>query len=282
MGRDLAHLSDPPTRVHFDNEVDWKMGGRWIEAVHKVAGRRLYMWYHNEPHHVLRTRPDQAAPRIGQMYSDDNGLNWHDQGVILEAAADTFAPDTLNRYFVGGHGDCSVIADRTMTHFYFLISTYNRDTSEQGVAIARMACADIEHPVGKVTKWYNNSWSEPGIAGHVTPIFYGEVDWHKSDARAYWGPSVHWNSYLNEYVLLMNKAIDGNFPQEGVYISFNARLDDPGNWTPPQKILDVRDWYPQVVGTGSAVDGTDRAAGRVSRLFVKGRSVWELAFEQTP
>jgi hypothetical protein len=279
QGADLNHLESPPTRVQFHNAPGWTMGGRWIEAVYKIPSDRLYMWYHNEPHGVIPARPELTAPRIGQMYSDDNGLHWHDQGIVLEAAPGSFVAETANHFFVGGHGDFTVIADPRLEYFYFLFSTYSRGMDQQGVAIARMAAADLEHPVGKVSKWHEGRWTEPGLGGLVTTIFGAEVDWHKSGARAYWGPSVHWNTYLREYVMLLNKSIDGTFKQGGAYISFNARLDDPSGWTTPVKVLDTTDWYPQVVGADPGAGGTDRLAGRVSRLFVKGRSAWEIEFE---
>ena len=75
-GPDLLHLSRPSQRVTFDNEATWNMGARWIEATHKTADGTLYMWYHNEP----PLPGGKTAPRIGEMVSMDNGLNWKDLG----------------------------------------------------------------------------------------------------------------------------------------------------------------------------------------------------------
>ena len=73
---------------------------------------------------------------------------------------------------------------------------------------------------------------------------------------------------------------DSRFGQDGVYISLNPRIDDPAGWTEPTKILDGGEWYPQVVGDGGDGRGTDRLAGRVARLFVKGKSVLEIEFRK--
>ncbi len=284
-GPDLMHLARPSQRVVFDNEKQWKQarqGSRWIEATHKVPGGPLYMWYHNEPSGVCPKPQDSlTAPRIGSMVSDDNGLHWRDLGIVLEAPAGSLFCGTANRYFAGGNGDFSVILDRRQEYFYFLISTYHRDIAEQGVAVARMRYADRDAPVGKVWKWHRGGWTEPGLGGHVTPIFPVEIDWHRPDARALWGPSIHWNTYLGQYVVLLNLAKDNEWTQEGIYIAFNRDLSNPAGWTAPRKILDAAalegsKWYPQVIGTGPGE--TDKLAGRTARLFVTGLSRWEVRF----
>jgi hypothetical protein len=287
-GPDLFHLARLSSRVSFDNERGWndaKQGARWIEATHKVEGGPLYMWYHNEPPNVCPQTPHLTIPRIGAMVSYDNGFHWRDLGIVLEAPADSKRCDTANRYFAGGNGDFSVLLDRQGRFFYFLISTYNRDVAEQGVAIARMRYEDRDAPVGRVWKWCKGAWNEPGLGGHVTPILPPRIDWHRSDADAFWGPSVHWNTYLRQYVILLNRARDKEWRQEGIYVSFVRDIADPRGWTAPRKILDAAalaksKWYPQVVGTDATARETDTLAGRVARLFVTGLSRWEIVFRR--
>lgn len=279
-GPDLDNLSRPALRVQFDNEGSWNGGGRWVEAVYTAPSGRLYMWYHNEPRGLFPGHPNPflTAPRIGQMYSDDNGLRWKDQGIVLEAPAESAQEATTNLFFGGGIGDFSVVPDPNDEYLYFFVSTYNRDIREQGVAMARMRVGDLESPVGQVFKWHNGQWNEPGLGGHVTPIFRAEGDWHAKGTRAFWGPSVHWNSHIQRYVMLMNQGINPEFGQGGIHLSIGDRLDDPSTWSTPIKILNDSNWYPQVVGTGPAPEVTDRLAGRVARLFVKGVSRWEIEF----
>ncbi len=86
--------------------------------------------------------------------------------------------------------------------------------------------------------------------------------------------------------MLLNRAKDKNWAQEGIYISFNPELSKPSEWTKPVKILDAAElekskWYPQVVGTDSAKHETDKLAGRTARLFVAGLSKWEIEFQQS-
>jgi len=89
--------------------------------------------------------------------------------------ADQLHCDTVNHYFAGGNGDFSVILDRKREYFYFLMSAYG-DFEEQGIAVARMSYADRDAPVGKVFKWHKDRWTEPGLGGHLTPIFPAEID----------------------------------------------------------------------------------------------------------
>lgn len=277
-GPDVFHLSRPATRVSFDNEAEWKMGGRWIEATHRADDGRLYMWYHNEP----PVAPGKTAPRIGCMVSADNGLTWRDLGIVLEAPSDSNNLESANFYFVGGNGDFCVVSDAKHEYLYFFISTYNKDIREQGVSVARMRYEDRDAPVGKVSKW-RQGWDEPGIGGHVTPIFPAAIDWHRADADAFWGPSIHFNTHLNAWVMLLNRAKDKDWHQEGIYVSFNDDLSDPSGWTKPSKVLDASvlrrsKWYPQVVGTDTARHETDKLAGKTARLFVAGVSLWEIVF----
>lgn len=277
-GPDVFHLSRPVTRVSIDNEEGWTMGGRWIEATYLAKDGQLYMWYHNEPPVI----PGKTAPRIGSMVSTDNGLSWRDLGIVLEAPADSNNPETANFYFCGGNGDFCVNADAQGEYLYFFISTYNKDTAEQGVSVARMSCADLEKPVGKVWKW-RDGWNEPGLGGHVTPIFPSMIDWHRPDANAFWGSSVHFNTHLNAWVMFLNRAKDKDWIQEGVYVSFNTDISDPKGWTKPEKVIDAAElrqskWYPQVIGIDTTKRETDKIAGKTARLFVAGVSLWEVDF----
>ena len=278
-GPDLFHLDTTGLPVRYDNECS---GARWIEATWRDDDGTLYGWYHNEPLGVVPEVTDRhlTAPRIGAVVSKDNGATWHDLGFVLEERPETLRRDTRNFYFAGGNGDFCVIPDRKKQWLYFFISTYG-DVAEQGVAVARMPYADRANPVVKVTKWRNGKWSEPGIHGRVTPIFPAATDWHREDADAFWGPSVHWNTHLRCWVMLLNRAKDKDWTQEGIYVSFNRDLSRPRGWSKPVRLLEPPyrpGWYPQVIGLEPG--GTDKEAGRIARLFVHGVSRWEVEFRK--
>lgn len=279
-GPDLSNLNQSYIRCEYNNKAN---GGRWIECTWKATDGVLYGWYHNEPGGLCPgTR--LTAPRIGAVRSTDNGATWQDLGIILEAPPNTLRCDTPNYYFAGGNGDFSAMPDARHEYLYFFISTYTGGLDEQGVSVARMLYANRDEPVGKVWKWHQGRWTERGLGGKVTAIFPARTDWHEPDANAFWGPAIHWNSHLRQYVMLLNRTQDKNWTQEGVYASFNTDLSRPDQWTAPVKILESQGadrWYPVVFGTDSSRRETDKLAGRTARLFLRGQSRWQIEFLRT-
>jgi hypothetical protein len=277
--------------------------GVWMEAVVSDEVDTWYGFYHNEVPAVACGRADRAIARIGAARSFDRGRTWEDLGIILEAAADTIACRSSNRYVIGGVGDLSVMLDATSTNLYLFYSQYQSQPSAQGIAVARMLWADRDCPVGRIDVWKQGAWdpararwTAPGPAddgprmnGRTlkweypigTPLVAAGLAWHDNDTLvdAYWGPSVHWNQGIQQYVMLLNRAKDENYAQDGVYISFAPRLDDPRLWSPPQRLLTGGKWYPQVIGLTEG-RGTDKSASTVARLFISGRSEWYINFSR--
>ena len=273
-GSDQFHLG-APVSVRWATRVNqWPM---WIEAtwVDPTSGY-IYAWYHAEHFGICPGGSRLSAPQIGAAVSWDGGDSFYDLGTIL-SSGDPINCASQNGYFAGGNGDFSVILDRERKYFYFLFTNYAGPTASQGVSIARMAFEFRAYPQGMVWKYYQGWWGEPGVGGHETPIFPAKVSWQKANTNSMWGPSVHWNTYLNSYVVLLNHSCcTSGFPQEGIYASFSSDLSDPSSWAKPVKILQDGGWYPQVLGTGP--QGTDRQAGRVTRLYIYGHSHWEIVF----
>ena len=279
LGTSIFDLSWPALPVFISPRADVR-GGQWMEATYRDEDGTLYGWYHNEPPNLCGNAR-QTAPRIGALVSYDEGETWQNFGIVIDAPVGSLYCDTRNYYFAGGNGDFSVVLDQNKEYFYFFISTYHRQVAEQGVAVARMRYEDRNNPNGKVWKWYAGGWNEPGMGGHVTTTFPALIDWHRSNANAYWGAAVHYNLHLESYVMLLNHAIDGNWSQEGIYISFNNNLENPAGWSLPQRlpIYQQLGWYPQVIGMGG--DETDKVASQTARLFISGRSFWEIVFHRT-
>jgi hypothetical protein len=247
-------------------------GGRWIEAVWQdPTSKTLYGWYHFEPSDL----PCQTAPIIGAAISRDGGKTWLDQGPVIE---NPYGIDCTyeNGFFVGGSGDFHVIPDRQNGYFYFFFSNYAGPIDQQGVALARSRFADRGQP-GTVFKLHDGAWKEPGLGGRVTPVFGSSTGWKGPRVEAFWGPSVHWNEYLQTYVALLNHTDGEVWQQEGIYLTTSANLID---WTAPQKILDSEFWYPQVLGVGPR--GTDTLAGKTARLYIAGESTLALEFHLLP
>ena len=272
-----------PSPVGFDNSIN---GRRWFEAVLPDHDRTLYRYYHNEPENVCPAT-GKTAPRIGAARSENGGRTWIDLGIILEAPPGSERCNTPNRYFVGGVGDFSVVLGSGEEYLYIFFSAYPRTVERQGVAVARMRWGDRDDPVGRVAVWDDGVWRYPEwtedeqlVHGSAAPIFRATHSWHGSGAvDAFWGPSVHWNTFLQRYVMLLNRAKDGEFSQEGIYSSSAESLDDPREWSSPKRLLSGGKWYPQVVGSEWGL-GADRLAGERARLFVGGVSDYEIVFQR--
>jgi len=248
----------------------------WIEATWTDADGTIFAWYHHEPAGLCGAI-HLTAPEIGALVSYDGGNSFLDMGIILESGYPINCY-SQNGYFAGGNGDFSVLLGKNQKYFYFFFSNYAGSQDAQGVALARMPADRRYTPVGAVEKYYQGRWGEPGLGGPVTAIFPVNVTWDQPNADAFWGPSVHWNTHLGKFVMLLNHSCcSPGWPQEGVYISFNSSLSNPRGWTPPVKILDGVPWYPQVIGFGP--DGTDKWADHAARLYVGGSSSWEIVFD---
>jgi hypothetical protein len=256
----------------------------WVESAWMDADGILFAWYHHEPIGLCGDDSRLTAPEIGAAVSFDGGKTLQDLGIVLKSGEDLNC-EARNGYFAGGHGDFTVVPDRDQRYFYFIFSNYSGAINEQGIAVARMAYEDRFGPVGAVWKYRDGGWNEQGIGGHVTAIYPANKSWEYEDANAFWGPSVHWNTYLQKYVVLMNRACcQVGWLQEGIYISYLSDLSDPSTWGQPSKLLDAENigfragFYPQVMGLE---DGeTDSIAGFYARLYIQGISRWEIIFSQ--
>ena len=277
LGTDQFSMYEPE-EITVDRGDHYPM---WIEAAWVDGDGTVYGWYHHEPGGVCKGVA-LSAPQIGAVVSYDGGNTFYDQGIML-ASGDAVDCNAKNGFFAGGHGDFSVVTDRDLKYFYFFFTNYGGEVAGQGVAVARLAMEDRINPVGAVRKYFDGSWAEPGLGGRVTPVFPAAVSWQRSDTNSFWGPSVHWNTHLETYVVLLNHACcKPNWPQEGIHISFNPDVSNPAGWTQPEKILQDTGhspgYYPQVLGTGPGE--TDTLAGEVARLYVHGWSNWEISFSK--
>ena len=265
--------------------------GVWIEAVVPDERGTWYGYYHHERAAEACGRSDRFIPRLGAVRSTDRGATWEHLGFILEAPADSAACASSNMFVLGGVGDVSAMLDRTATDLFLYFSQYTKNATDQGIGVARLAWADRDSPAGRVTVWRNGAWLPARLAVGAgdtsagwtypagSPLVAPARPWHDGQIAAdvFWGPSIHWNRYLNRYVMLMNRAANERFDNEGIYVSYAARLDDPRGWSAPRKILNGGGWYPQVAGLEPAA-GTDREAGQRARFLLTGRSDYFIEF----
>ena len=260
-----------PQKVDLKLQIQWPT---WIESVWVDPAGPVFAFYHQEDFGLC---PGVLSyPSVGMLVSYDGGESFQDLGIVL-SAADAADCSSRNGYFAGGHGDLSVIADAQGEYFYFFFGNYGGPLENQGVAVARLATSDRYNPVGNVWKYHDGGWTQPGLRGLTTPIFPAKVEWQRPDTDSFWGPSIHWNTHLQTYVILMNRSCcETGWPQEGIYVTYNSDLSNPGGWTEPKQFFPGVGWYPQVLGLGP--EETDSVIGQRARLWIYGESDWEIEF----
>jgi hypothetical protein len=268
--------------------------GIWMEAVIADESGAWYGFYHHEVPADACGRPDRTVLSIGLARSRDRGLTWDNLGIVLEGPPGTVACASTNALLIGGVGDPSAMLDADHNFLYLYFSQYGKPASAQGIAIARMPWADRDNPAGAFAVLNDGAWLPARrIDGAApaweypegTPLVRVTEPWHDGDNKvdAFWGASIHWNTDLERYVMLLNRAKDKDWTQEGVYVSFNREIANPRAWSAPQKILgNLRQdqWYPQVLGLDPSRLETDKLAGKTARLFVRGQSRWEIDFRR--
>lgn len=295
------HQNSGPDLFHLGNRVSTKLGALndklyiWIETTWKDDDGTLYGAYHYELDDVCVSNNHlPTMPKIGWLRSHDNGATWEDLGFIIEARPCAVRCDSASPWDVGGTGDFVLYLDPKKEYFYFYGTSYDAAFEEQGVWTARLRYVDRNNPSGKVMKWYKGAWNEPGLWGHLTPVFPASKDYHQPDGSMFWGPAIHWNTYLHTYVMFLNHAVDTRLKQDGIYISFNPDVGSPTGWSTPKMILDRREiqatqagaplsrtklengWYPEVIGMEKGE--TDKVVGRKARFFMAGLSRKQITF----
>jgi hypothetical protein len=271
-------------------------GGVWMEAVVADAGGTWYGYFHNEMVGTVCQGSEKAIPRIGAARSTDRGRTWQDLGPILEASPGSTRCSTRNKYFLGGVGDFSVALDAGRDALYFFYTQYSEPTGV-GVSVARMSWAARDRPAGEVMVWQAGAWLPPDrvplaedeetdevlwLHRMATPIHPATSSWDDGDRAVdvFWGPSVHWNTHLESWVMLLNRASSDDWKQEGVYVSFSALLENPEAWSAPAELLKGGRWYPQVIGLEQN-RGTDKEAGETARFFMGGQSSHLIRFARS-
>ena len=266
--------------------------GVWFEAIVADDHDQWYGFYHHERPADECGRPDRQLPRIGAARSVDFGRTWDDLGIVLDAPPDSTACDSTNRFVLGGVGDVTAALDHDQQFLYLYFSQYGRNAATQGVAVARLAWADRDTPAGRVEIWNDDVWLpvQNVAAEDESPRFEYPVGtslqppsrpFHdgQESADVFWGPAIHWNTHLEQYVMLLNRAKDEHYGQDGIYVSFAPTLDAPQAWSAPLKVLNGGGWYPQVAGLDAGL-GTDKLAGARARLFLTGSSSHFIEFER--
>ena len=207
---------------------DYLAGGPVFEDPY--SGARL-MIYHAETH---QKSAKNFYSVLGMAISTDPaGQVFRDLGTIIR-------PNMPAGFAEVGGGSFAIVDGHLNVYYRDYLATGG--TTELSVARASMVDLMNNSLVGRstaFTKYYNGSWSEPGIGGKASALEVGNPtnNW----------VSVSRNDHLGKLVMVSSQWT----PENGdLYLSTS---DDGVNWSPRQPLaIDAGEqYYPTIIGTGS-------------------------------
>jgi hypothetical protein len=285
------------------------------------TGKTLFALYHNEnypetlpydsatgkgyinyrwPQGLTGPQSPAAVCRIGIMKSSDGGHSWENKGIVLEDLQPRMIlkPFNTSNTFAGGVGDPSAVASGDYLYIFYgeygfpgaydsLTYSPNEEWKGQCVSMARIALKDLNDPVGKARRWDGKAFNA-APDGIGKPIAALQIPRNEGGGAAssptggfHWGPSVSWNTYLNQWIMMMGHVTGPSWQGSKIFISFNPNADlSKGNnsqqWSKPQLLLDKPGfivWYPSLQPMNTAEDiankNTCLRLGQEARLFYK-------------
>lgn len=286
-----------------------------------ASGKTLYAVYHNEnypatnpynpvtkqgyidslwPEGLTGSTTAAAVCRIGIMKSIDGGKTWDNRGIFIEDLQPRMIlkPFNSSKTFAAGVGDPSAVISGNFLYLFYGEYGYPgqydgasydpiKEWKGQCISIARIALTDLDNPVGKAKRWDGHSFAAAfdGIGASIEsiriPLEEGGGPASNPKAGFYWGPSVSWNSYLQQWVMLMAKSEGPSWQGDAIYISFNKNADlGQGNhaqdWSKPRLLLKRTGhiiWYPSLQPLNTVEDIAEKRTclrlGKKARLFFK-------------
>lgn len=235
---DGQYALQPSTAVFGErgNFDAYNNGGSWLMSVLPKPNNDFIGFYHAEYHWFPRNSSGIAWKSIGVTHSNDKGKTWEAGKQIITSATTKPASPTW-----GGTGDCCVVWDHINNRW---LCYYQ----EQYISMA--ISYDPQGAPGTWKKYYYGDFTEDGLGGWQSPL-------PGLSTVPGGNPSVHWNTYLNKWVMVWH----GWSPAQ-IYISVSS---NGINWDTPKSIivseLGGRAWYPTIIGI------TDVVAGQVAKIY---------------
>jgi hypothetical protein len=202
------------------------------------TGARL-MIYHAEKHG--RSARDFYSVLGMAISTDVEGRMFRDLGTIIEPNMQ------VGQTEVNG-GSFALVGDQL--HVYYRDWFTNGTTSELAVArapISQLMTNALSGQPTSFTKYYNGSWSQPGLGGLSSALEIGNPSngWQ----------AVSFNDYLNQLVMVTSQWTP-NKPD--LYL---ATSSDGINWSPRQAVVTDpgEQFYPTLIGTGADPQRTGKS-----------------------
>jgi len=186
-GTNIENAVRQPDGVGSMPQGMYILGGLWYNQQEK----KLYAPLHVENHGIFTTEPYHILREIHLATSIDKGLSWTYEGPILTdnlpGTPRRTNSDYTGKIHSGGDGDHLIYVDARDGYIYIFTDHYTWGGAQfLRHCVARCAIADKMAP-GKWWKFYNGSWSEPGLGGKGSYVN---------------GYCVTYNEYLKKYLSL--------------------------------------------------------------------------------
>ena len=235
----------------FDN------GYAGIGGVYYHSNGKLYALYHGEDQENLPDFPNGVNGfyvSVGLAISEDNGLSFSKAGQVLVCQKDKDWESYAGQADRGS-GAPSCVKSKDGKYLYAYYVDFSR-VDWRGAQIF-MARADVssDPPLpGNWYKYYNGSFSQPGIKGLDSPVVT-YIDKNYSNSG---DPFVIHSHYLDKYIMLY--CVDdwfargnGEFGYSGMYVAYS---DDAIHWYNHERIYsgivvpapgETMSWHPAIV-----------------------------------
>jgi hypothetical protein len=142
--------------------------GRWMNSTDNV-GSWVNGFIHAETD--CNYSAGQTHKSMAFAVSGDQGLSWVVEGQIITGM------DSPTQGKVTGEGDCTVVNGQDGYYYAYCLRN-----SDYNTIVAR---APVSNPYpGSWTKYYNGSWSQPGLGGNATPL--GSLGTSFGMSTGYW------------------------------------------------------------------------------------------------
>jgi hypothetical protein len=228
-------------------------------------GTDLLMIYHAENHEFAgvhyQTVPYYAS--VGLARSTDNGTNWTSKGAIItgmDPQPTTFPP----RSAMGAGNPSAVIANGYIYVFYVDWNLASPDS----IYVARAPVTSDGAP-GSWQKYYNGSFSQPGLGGLSSPV---QGPPPPSNTTIYAGsPDVSYNSFLQSYLMLLNSNVGWHYATSPDLLTWTIQPAAIFTYPTPFSSLQTGDtWYdyPTLISPEENNDQTTTCGGHI--YYTKG------------
>ena len=226
----VRKVLEPGGKGSFDNGYAGISG-----AYRDEASGELLAFYHAEDQEDMGRLPNGVRGfycSIGLAVSKDDGQSFTKVGPIITSCLPKDPKGTRDQ----GCGEVCVLSDKSGQYLYAYYTDHSR-IGGRGVQICLARSPVREHGFlpGTWTKFFEDSFSQPGLGGKDTPV----VSTKDMEADAIL-PHVTYSKVLKKYVMVFNinayrELAGGSRPEKsGIYVAFS---DNGLSWSNPTQLI---------------------------------------------